>query len=394
MTFAQLALICLVALSGPLLALGRSFRVPVVIGELLVGIVLGHTGFQVLSASNPTFSFLGEVGFALVMFVAGTHVPVRSPALRAGLRVGVGRALGVGVVAVAVGWGVASVFGTGHGLLYAVLLASSSASIVLPALEGVPLTGRSMVEMLPQLALADAACIVLLPLVIDPANAPRAALGALIVGVGALVFWWILRWAERSGRRRAVHEVSEERGLAIELRSVLVALFGMAAIAQSMHVSIMLAGFATGLAVAGVGEPRRVAHQVFALTEGLFAPIFFVWLGSSLDLRQLISHPGAVVLGLVLGLTAVGVHALGALSGQPWPVAVSTSAQLGVPVAAATLGTSLHLLGPGEPTALLLGALVTIAVVTVVSGKVAVLARTEAPAPGPPSTAPPFTTDQ
>ena len=378
MTFAQLALICAVALLGPLLALPRQFRLPVVIGELTVGIVLGETGLHVLTPADATFSFLGEVGFALVMFVAGSHVPVRNPALRAGLKAGVLRAVGIAVVSVGVGALLASAFGTGHGLMYAVLLASSSASIVMPALEGVPLTGPSIVALLPQLALADAACIVLLPLVMDPAHAPRAALGAVLVAAAALVFWIVLRWAEKSGRRQAVHEVSEERGLAIELRSVLVALFAIGAIAQLLHVSIMLAGFATGLAVAGVGEPRRVARQVFALTEGLFAPIFFVWLGSSLQLRDLLVHPAAMALGASLGLGAVAVHTLGAFTGQPWPIAVSTSAQLGVPVAAVAMGTSMHLLTPDEPPALLLSAIVTILAVTVVSNRIASIARAEA----------------
>ncbi len=378
MTFAQLALICAVALLGPLLALPRQFRLPVVIGELTVGIVLGETGLHVLTPADATFSFLGEVGFALVMFVAGSHVPVRNPALRAGLKAGVLRAVGIAVVSVGVGALLASAFGTGHGLMYAVLLASSSASIVMPALEGVPLTGPSIVALLPQLALADAACIVLLPLVMDPAHAPRAALGAVLVAAAALVFWIVLRWAEKSGRRQAVHEVSEERGLAIELRSVLVALFAIGAIAQLLHVSIMLAGFATGLAVAGVGEPRRVARQVFALTEGFFTPIFFVWLGSSLQLRDLLVHPAAMALGASLGLGAVAVHTLGAFTGQPWPIAVSTSAQLGVPVAAVAMGTSMHLLTPDEPPALLLSAIVTILAVTVVSNRIASIARAEA----------------
>ena len=38
MNFAQLALICLVAVLGPLLSLPRAVRLPVVIGELVVGL--------------------------------------------------------------------------------------------------------------------------------------------------------------------------------------------------------------------------------------------------------------------------------------------------------------------------------------------------------------------
>lgn len=382
MTFAQLALICAVALLGPLLALPRGFRTPVVIGELLVGILLGRSGFQVLSATDQTFAFLGDIGFALVMFIAGSHVPVRDPAMRAGLRAGAGRASAVGIVALGAGLLLAELFGTGHGLLYAVVIASSSASIVMPALGDIPLTGRSMVAMLPQLALADAMCIVLVPLVIDPGHAPRAAFGAVLVGVAAGIFWFVLRWAERSGRRRRIHELSEERGLALELRSVLVGLFALAALAQSLHVSTMLAGFAAGLAVAGIGEPRRLAQQVFGLTEGFFGPIFFVWLGASLDLRVLGTRPGGIVLGVALGAAAVTVHALAVLTRQPWPVAVSTSAQLGVPVAAAALGSALGLLGPEESAALLLGALLTIVAVSTVSRRVAEIARAEAAATG------------
>jgi len=377
-TFAQLALICLVAILGPLLSLSRGIRVPVVIGELAVGLALGTTGLRMLDPHDPTFAFLADIGFGLVMFLAGTHVPMRDPALRAGALIGLLRALLIGALSVPVGLGLAHLFGTGHGLLYAVLLTSSSASIVMPAMAGLPQIAPAIVAMLPQLAVADAVCIVLLPLAIDPANAARAAIGGLAVIAAALLVYVVMRWVEVTGRRRAVHQLSEERGLALELRVSLTILFGLAALATAGHVSIMLAGFTMGLAYSAVGPPRRLSNQVFGLTEGFFGPIFFVWLGASLNLRDLAAHPSTILLGLTLGGAAVGLHAVPALTGQPWPVAVATSAQLGVPVAAATLGTNLGVLAPGESAALLLGALVTIAAVTAVVGP---LARVAGPAP-------------
>ena len=48
------------------------------------------------------------------------------------------------------------------------------------------------------------------------------------------------------------------------------------------HVVFMLAGFALGLSISGVGEPRRLARQLFGITEGFFGPLFFVWLGAGL----------------------------------------------------------------------------------------------------------------
>src|SRR5689334_299531 len=123
MTFQTLALIGLAALIGPLLALPRRGNLPLLIGELVAGVALGSTGFRVLHASNATFTFVADIGFALIMFVAGSHVPARNPQLRPALRVGATRAVAVGVVSAGAGLGVAAWFGTGHAALYAVLMA-------------------------------------------------------------------------------------------------------------------------------------------------------------------------------------------------------------------------------------------------------------------------------
>ncbi len=383
MTFAELALICAVGLFGPLLSLPRRLGVPVVVGELLVGVAVGRTGLGWLHPDSQTFEFLAQIGFALVMFVAGSHVPFRSAALRSGWRVGVARAALIGVLAVPVGWGIGRLFDTGHGAMYAVLIASSSASLVMPALDGVAPDGATMSRLLAQLAVADSACIVALPLTLDAAHAVRAALGALLVIAAAALMYLALRWAADEGRVARVHHLSKSRRLALELRVSLTGLFGLCAIAVGFHVSVMLAGFAAGLVVAALGEPRRLAGQLFALTEGFFGPVFFVWLGSSLDLRELADHPQAVVLGVVLGLAALAVHLVPVATGQFPAAAAITAGQLGVPVAAAALGTATGMLHPGEGTALLLGALVTVASTAVLVPRVRARAATETGEPAP-----------
>ena len=364
MSFAALAVIGLIGIFGPLLALPVRWHVPVVISELLAGVLLGRTGIGYLHAGDPTFTLLAEVGFALVMFVAGTHVPMRDPALRPALRVGASRAVVVGVVAVALGVGLSTAFGTGHGAMYAVLMASSSAALILPIVDSLGLGGEPVLQLLPQIAIADAACIVALPLAVDPAHALRAGGGAAVVIAVAVAVYAVLRQLELRGLRRRVHHVSEVRKFALELRVQLVILFALAALAVRTHVSIMLAGFAFGLGVSAIGEPRRLAKQLFALTEGLFGPLFFVWLGSSLNLRALGSHPNFIALGMLLGVGAVAAHLSLRLLGQPTQIGLVASAQLGVPVATATIGTQLQVLQPGESAALILGALVTIAVTT------------------------------
>jgi Kef-type K+ transport system membrane component KefB len=359
--FETLALLTVIGLAGPLLASLPRWRIPVVIGELLAGLVIGKTGFAIIDDSDPTLQLLANIGFALVMFVVGTHVPVRDRQMRSAVPMALVRAVLVGAVAAGFGVALAAMFNTGHAAVYAVLMASSSAALALPVIDSLRLGGPQVLSATAQIAIADAACIVLLPLVIDIRRAPTAALGALAVAGCAVVVFVVLRAFDRRGLRKRVHDYSEKRRFALELRISLIVLFAVAALAIRTHVSIMLAGFAIGLVVGSVGEPRRLARQLFGITEGFFGPLFFVWLGASLQVRDLGAHPKFILLGVCLGLGAVLAHCAGRLLGQPLTLAVLAAAQLGVPVAAATIGTQEHLLAGGEPSAMMLGALLTIA---------------------------------
>ena len=145
-----------------------------------------------------------------------------------------------------------------------------------------------------------------------------------------------------------MHHYSEDHEFALELRVSLIILFALCALATTTHVSIMLAGFAFGLVV-WIGEPRRLARQLFGIIQ----------------VRELGEHPDLILLGAGLGIGAVLAHGVGRLFGQPVTLALLASAQLGVPVAAATLGTEKGLLAPGEPSALMLGAIMTIAATSI-----------------------------
>ena len=128
------------------------------------------------------------------------------------------RALLVGVVAAVLGVVLARVFGTGHATLYAVLMASSSAAVALPIIDGLKLEGPPVLSVKAQIAIADAASIVLLPLVIDPSRAPRAALGAVAIAACAAVLFVVLRHFERRGTHKRLRTYSKKHELALELR--------------------------------------------------------------------------------------------------------------------------------------------------------------------------------
>ena len=359
MSFLQLSLIAAVALLGPLLALPQKWHLPVVLGQLLAGIAIGRTGLGLVDSTDPTFTFVADVGFALIMFVAGTHVPVRDKAIRPALGAGALRAGIAAVLAAAVGILIALPFGTGHAPLYVVLLASSSAALVLPIIDSLRLSGPKVLTTTAQVAIADIACIVALPLAVDPPNRRRAAVGAAAVAAARWSFLCPSR-LESSGTRARLHDVSEDRKFALELRIQLALLFALSGLAVAGHVSIMLAGFSFGLVVAAVGEPRAWR------TNSLLSAMDFLGRCSSSGWAHrwicapLTGSPRMILLGVCLGL---GTPAGAWKPAAPGPTAAAGGAdgvQLGVPVAAATIGSQLHLLEPGEASAMILGALISI----------------------------------
>jgi Kef-type K+ transport system membrane component KefB len=356
-----LAVVLLAGLVGPLLATHRRARIPVVIGEILAGVLLGRTGLGWVNPDEPVLSYLASAGFALVMLVAGSHVPLRHPALRQALGRGTLLAVVTAALAVPAGLAIAAFAGLDHGALYAVLLASSSAAVVMPVIDELGLTTAPALATIVQVALADTVCIVAVPLTVDPAKAGHAALGALVViAAGALAFA-VVRWSRARGVLEPLRRLSRQRAFGLELRGELILLFLLAGLAQALDVSVMLAGFVSGLSLSAEGEPRRLAGQLFAVADGFLGPVFFVWLGASLDLRPLAARPAMLVLVVSLAAGTVVVHAAARLLRQPLPLAVLAGAQLGVPIAAVTIGTRGRLLAPGESGAILAAALLSIA---------------------------------
>jgi Kef-type K+ transport system membrane component KefB len=368
----------LAGLAGPLLAVGRRGFVPVVVGELAAGVAIGRTGTGWIDPKQQTVAFLADIGFAMLMFAAGMHVPLRTPGLAGGLRRGTLAAVVVGVLAVPAGFLVAHVAGTVTAEVAALLLAGGSAAILLPILDEEDLLGdERALTLMAQIAVADVVTIVALPIVLQPHRAARAGLGTLAVAVAALAVLGLAHLARGHALLHRFRHASKERGWALDLRLALLVLFSLAWLAVRTGTSILVAGFAVGLVVAAIGGPKRLSRQVTGIAAGFFVPLFFVVLGARLDFRAVAHHPAELELSALLVAANVGARQIAALvTRQPAAAGLAATAQLGLPAGVATLGLQEHAFGPGTAAAILLSALATIAICPL---GVALLRRSAAP---------------
>jgi Kef-type K+ transport system membrane component KefB len=366
MSFGILTLIVTCGLVGPLLSGATRLAVPVVVGEIAAGVLVGRTGLREINSADPTVVFLSDVGFAMLMFVVGTHLPLRDAGLRGALRKATIAAALSFVIAVPAGWALAHVSGVGHPAIFVLLLAASSSAVVMPIVQERGLTGAEMLLATAWIALVDIATIVALPLALTPSKAVRIAAGGLLVTVAAIVLFGFVHAIRDERIVKALRDDSGRRGWALDLRLSLAVLFGLAALATKFGTSILIAGFGAGMIVALAGEPRRLTQQLVGLAEGFFVPFFFVSLGAKLNFRSLASSRSDVVLVVLLAAGIVACHvATAALMRMPWAAGLLASAQLGLPAGVVSLGLTEHILTAGEGAAVVAAALITLGVCSV-----------------------------
>ena len=362
----SLALVVVCGLAGPFLAGASRNLVPLVVGEIAAGVVIGVSGFGAVDPTDPALELLSEVGFATLMFTVGMHLPLHDRRLRGALgRGGVAAAAGA-VAAVLGGLAASAIAGTAHDALFAVVLASSSAAIALPMLSERGLVGAETLPLIAQITIADVAAVIAIPFVIQPDRAAKVALGSVVVVTAALALFGAMKTAQRFRWYWWLRRQSKERGWALDLQISLAALIGLAWLAKDTGTSILIAGFGTGMIVAAIGGPVRLSLEVRGVAQGFLVPLFFVLLGAQLNVRELFSDPGNLALAASLAVLNVGVHLAAALaSRQRLATGLVAAAELGVPAAIVSLGLAAGVLNPGQGAAIITAALVSVGVCAV-----------------------------
>jgi Kef-type K+ transport system membrane component KefB len=335
------------------------------VGEIAAGVVLGHTGLGWLDPEEPTLAFLSDAGFAMLMFVVGTRLPLRDAGLRRSLRPAALGTLLVLALAVPAGF-VLTAVGPDLPFVLAVLVATSSAAVAIPILQGLSTEVRATPAAAfatAWITLTDVVTVLAVPVVLATGGLGHVLAGAGLVLLAGAVAFLLLRRLRHTDTARSVRRLSKRRGWALDLRVGLVVLFGLAALATAFGTSILVAGFAAGVVLAAIGEPHRLAQQLVGVAEGFLVPLFFVVLGARLGFAALFTSERALLLFAGLALAAPAVHlAATVILRRPLGVGLLGTAALGVPSAVVSIGLGQGVLDAGQAAAIVSAVVVTIAV--------------------------------
>ncbi|HSL31588.1 MAG TPA: cation:proton antiporter [Anaerolineales bacterium] len=337
-TFLQLALLLSIILLSAKLAGYLSVRLgqPSVLGELLVGILLGPSVIDLLhlpfidEALAETIAELGELGVLLLMFIAGLELHLNE--LTRNTRVAAyGGFLGV-LVPTVLGWAGGRLFGLEPDTAFflGLILGATSVSISAQTLMELNVLRSRVGLSLLGAAVFDDVLVILFLSIFLAVNSGSGDLGGVLwilarmtafLALSIAFGWWVLPWL-----MRRVANLRISQGV-LTLALVVMLVYGLAAELVGGMAAITGA-FIAGLMVARSGERDRVENGMHALAYSLFVPIFFINIGLSVNARDL--QPSMLLFTLVITLMAIIGKWLGAgLGARLGGLSTRESVQLG-----------------------------------------------------------------
>ena len=369
-----LVFVPLIAVAAPLIAaaLGRFVKIPLVVFEILLGLILGPAALGWVR-SDDAIHLLSEFGLAMLFFLAGNEIDFGAIRGRPLNRAMTGWLISL-VAGVAIG--IAFAPSVGAGVFIGVALSSTALGTLMPVLRDAgELRSPFGIAILAIGAVGEFGPLLAISLFLSgrsPVQATLVLVGFAIVAGAAI--WLAARGAGRGLHRFVTSTLHTSGQFAVRL--VMFVLLALVALSIVLGLDMLLGAFAAGVIYRLLlsGAPERDAEQIESKLEavgyGFLVPVFFINTGLTFDLGALLSDPRALLLvpifvlllivvrGLPSGIAAPagsslidrGAVVLLGATGLPIIVAVSN---IGVQQGDLTTATAAALVGAGMLTVLL-----------------------------------------
>ena len=382
-SFQPLLIVIVLALIVPLITNQlRSIRIPIVVGELIVGIIIGHSGFNLIP-DDPWIDFLAIFGFAYLMFLSGMEIDfgviLASEGTDEGLKGYFSGPMGIGILFFGlvlvssllvsfalVHWGLIT-----SPWIMSLILSTTSLGVVVPVLKERHLLGKIYGQTLLVSALiADFMTMLIISIyvILNSHGFTPQLLTVLILG-GA--FLLIYRLTTISRHWLPLQRVADELSHAtaqIQTRSAFAIALAFIVLAEVLNIEIILGAFLGGVIISLVAgeEGSLLREKLDAIGYGFLIPIFFIMVGVNFDLPALLSSTRGLLLAPLLLIAVYLIRLLGSL--VYWPrfgrsnmlaATVLLSARLSLTIAAAEIGLRLGVIDNATNSAIILLTILT-----------------------------------
>ncbi len=396
-SFTPLLIVISLAFVVPLvLTRFQRLRLPIVVGEILAGIVIGRSGFGWVTHEDQLLTLLAEFGFVFLMFLAGMEIDfanlnIEMPGTASGANGRTAPAdgrsrrssgpLSIGLASFLLTLSLSTIVGfvllrmglVSSPWMMALIMSTTSLGVVMPVLKEQELIrGRFGQTILIAALVADFATMILITVVIATIS-HGLTFDILLISLLFVAFFLLYRLGIVSlnrfeSLRRTLEDLSHTTAR-IKIRGAFTIMLLFVVMAEVLGAEIILGAFIAGamLSLLSTREDLEAMHQLEAVGFGFFIPIFFIMVGVDFNLGALISSTDALLLLPFLVLAAFLVKLLPALLFRlqfTWRETMSAgfllSSRLSLIVAASAIGLNLGIISESVNTMIILVAIVTV----------------------------------
>ncbi len=384
--FISLLILIVLALIAPIiLRRFKRLRIPIVVGEIAAGIVVGRSGLNLFPAQEPVIHFLSEFGLVYLMFLAGMEIDFSSlGAQRIGQPVknrewnpfilGLAMFVLTLLLSTASGFGLLVAGLVQNPWMMALILSTTSLGVVVPVLKETGLVrSRYGQTLLVAALIADFVTMLLITILVAILSIGLTP-DLLLIGVLFAVFIMAYRFGLFFNRIPGVRKTLEDLSHAtaqIKVRFAFAIMMTFVVLSQALGTEVILGAFLAGAIISLLSTPADsdVASQLETIGYGFLIPIFFITVGIDFDLAVLFTSAQDLILVPVLTIVAILVKLLPALLlrtnfslRESFAGGALLSSRLSLIIAASAIGTRLNVISPQVNSAIILVAILTVTI--------------------------------
>jgi monovalent cation:H+ antiporter-2, CPA2 family len=305
---ASLVIVILVAFLTPILL--HKFKlnfIPVVIAEIIMGLVIGKSGFNFVH-QDMWLETLSTLGFIFLMFLSGLEIDFtafsggkrKKEMLPNGKeepnRLKLAIIIFIGIFFVSLGLSYLFVlFGLiDNAFLMTLIISTISLGVVVPTLKEAHIMKSAIGQIILLVAvIADLVTMILLAVFVSLYGEGHGNMWLLLIlfGVGVLLYFV----AKRLKNNPFIKSLSTGT-VQIGTRAVFTLIILLVAVSETVGAENILGAFLAGVLVSLLAPNQEMVHKLDSFGYGFLIPIFFVMIGVELDLGSLLSDKKMLLL--------------------------------------------------------------------------------------------------
>lgn len=304
---ASLVIVIIIAFLTPILL--HRFRlnfIPVVVAEIIMGLIIGKSGFDIVH-EDMWLETLSTLGFIFLMFLSGLEIDFTAftgNKKKGNLSNGkkepnsffVATIIFIGIFIISYGLSYLFVL-TGfieNAFLMTLIISTISLGVVVPTLKEAHLMKTSIGQIILLIAvIADLVTMVLLAVFVSLNDGGEGNTWLLLILFGAGV---LLYFVGRRFKKNKFIEAMSTGTIQIGTRAVFTLIILLVAISETVGAENILGAFLAGVLVSLLAPDQELVHKLDSFGYGFLIPIFFVMIGVDLDIWQLFGDPKLLIL--------------------------------------------------------------------------------------------------